>query len=236
MRLGFARLYCPQPARRGAISSGGESPIGEALPIFAAEGALVCGICRSGAAARRVRYSAFQRFVAVGEGSGGADFDTGHRNLDASFPRRCRRRSSPAGWNWAMAPDRCRQRQPRLWISVVEVGQIGDSQRHQAALVATVQFADIRSDDSSDEQCVRFAGIRTLIRLLAATGYRQPPAGSQCNGRVAGRCFVGFGDRVHRCSLQGEQRHDEPGVQKPHCRSRGTRPWLSARCAVHLCA
>ncbi|MOA05927.1 hypothetical protein D3C78_1255400 [compost metagenome] len=105
--------------------------------------------------------------------------------------------------------------QAGLWISVVEVGQVGHGQRHQAALVAAVEFADIgRGNGFQACDGVGLAGVE-LVWLLGAAGLLggfqdRPVAGA--TAEVAGQCFVGLG--MIRCIavlLQGKQRHHEAG-------------------------
>ncbi|MNV21148.1 hypothetical protein D3C71_1120760 [compost metagenome] len=187
----------------------------------AAQGALVADLQGREAVQQftEVRVLGVQGLVAIGQGRGGADFqaivkavdalhlgdvaDVDHHRQGAVELRDFQRQVRTAG------------QQAGLWISVVEIGQIGHGQRHQAALVAAVQFPDVgRRDGFEASNGFGFTGIE-LIRFFTAAGLlggfqNRPVAGAAAE--VAGQRFVSLG--MIRCIavlLQGKQRHHETG-------------------------
>ncbi len=108
--------------------------------------------------------------------------------------------------------------QSSVGIRGVDLGQFGDGQRRQAALVAVAELGHFTRNDSLElGDGLGFAGIE-LVRLRVAAGLLggfedRPVAGAAAE--VAGQGFVGlvrvvFGDRAG-VLLQGEQAHDEAG-------------------------
>ncbi|MOA22612.1 hypothetical protein D3C78_1431810 [compost metagenome] len=98
-------------------------------------------------------------------------------------------------------------------IGVVQVGQVGHGQWHQAAFVAAVEFTGFAGGDGLQaSNGLGFAGIE-LVRLLATATLRgglqdRPVAGAAA--QVAGEGFVGLvGVGLLAVFLQGKQRHDK---------------------------
>ena len=174
-----------------------------------------------------VRVLGLQRFVAIGEGGGGTDFqavveafdtfhfgdvaDVDHHRQGAVELRDFQRQVGATG------------EQAGLWVSVVEIGQIGHGQRHQTAFVAAVEFADVGGCDGFQAgDGLGFSGVE-LIGLLAAArllGRFQNWPIASATAEVAGERFVGFmGIGLVTVLLQREQRHHETGGAKAALRT-----------------
>ena len=186
---------------------------------IAAQGALVANL-QGGEALQQfaeVRVFMVQRGVAVGEGGGRADFqavvelldalhgfnvaDVDHHRQGAVELGDFQRQVSAAG------------QQPGLWVGVIEVGQVGNGQWHQAALVTTVEFAGLGRRDSLEAgDGFSLAAVELIQGLVAAGlfGGGENRAITGAAAQIAGQGFMGFvavgGVAV---LLQGKQRHHE---------------------------
>ncbi len=185
-------------------------------------------------------YSLAQRGVAVGEGGGGADFqavverldalhlvdiaDVNHHRQRAVELRDFQRQVGAAG------------QQAGLRVGVVEVGQVGDGQRHQAAFVAAVEFAGLRRRDGLEAgDGLGLAAVELVLGLVAAGlfGGGEDRAIAGAAAQVAGQGFVGFvRGRGRRCSFAGRTATSQSLGCRSRIANRGTPPWPVARCAV----
>ncbi|MCY1293266.1 hypothetical protein D9M70_425220 [compost metagenome] len=105
--------------------------------------------------------------------------------------------------------------QAGLRVGGVEIGEVGDGQRQQAALVAAVQLGGLaRGDGFQLGDGLGFGGVE-LVRLLVAAGLLggvDDRAVAGAAAEVAGQGFQGVGlVEAIRLLLQGEHRHDEAG-------------------------
>ncbi len=109
--------------------------------------------------------------------------------------------------------------QPRLRIGGIQLGQLSDRQRRQAALLAVAEFGRFtRRDALQLGDGLGFAGIE-LVRLLSTAGLFggfEDRAIAGAAAEVAGQGFVGLVwivglHAVAAILLQGEQAHDEAG-------------------------
>lgn len=164
-----------------------------------------------------VRVFARQRFVAVGQGGGSADFDGAVGHLDAlhvfDMADVDHHRQFTVELGDFQSQIGATGEQACLRVSSVEIGQVGYGQRYQAALVAAIELGRLaRSDGLESGHGVAFEGIE-LIRLLLAAGLFSGVDDRAVAGaatQVAGQRFQ-RGALVVACGvlLQGEQRHDE---------------------------
>ncbi|MNF81265.1 hypothetical protein D3C84_635290 [compost metagenome] len=103
--------------------------------------------------------------------------------------------------------------QAGLRVGHIEVGQVGDGQRHQAALVAAVQLGGLARGDGLELGNGLGFGSVELVRLLLAAGLLggvDDRAVAGAAAQVAGQGFHGLALVVAAAVLlQGEQRHDE---------------------------
>ncbi|MCY1354352.1 hypothetical protein D9M69_407270 [compost metagenome] len=166
-----------------------------------------------------VRVFAGQGLVAVGQRSGSADFDVVAVLLDAlhvldvadiDHHRQFAMELSDFQGQVGAAGQ-----QAGLRVGHVEVGQVGDGQRNQAALVAAVQLGGLtRGDGFQLGDGLGFGGVE-LVRLLLAAGLLggvDDRAVAGAAAQVAGQGLHGLGLVVAvAVLLQGEQRHDEAG-------------------------
>ena len=162
-----------------------------------------------------VRVLGLESRVAVGEGGGGADFqaiievfdalelgdvaDVDHYRQGAVQLRHFQGQVGAAG------------QQARLRVGVVEVGQVGNGQGHQATFVAAVELAGfggrdgLEAGDGLGFLRVELIGLPGATGLLGGREDRPIPGAA---AQVAGQGFVGL-VAVGRAAvfLQGEQRH-----------------------------
>ena len=107
------------------------------------------------------------------------------------------------------------RQQARLWLRLIQLGQIVDGQGRQAAFVIFVQLCG-RCGCDGFEPVESLAVLRIkLIRLARAAGLfggRQNRPVTGAATQVAGESFVGLlAIMIARgVFLQGEQRHDKP--------------------------
>ncbi len=166
-----------------------------------------------------VRVFLVQRAVAVGERGGGADFQVAGGLLDAlelgHMADVDHHRQGLVELGDFQGQVGTAGQQPRLGVRAVQVGQVGDGQRHQAAFVAAVQLASLGWRDGLEAaDCLRLLGIELVAAGLAATLLGsiedRPVAGAAA--QVAGQGLLGLVQvGAAAVLLQGEQRHDEAG-------------------------
>ncbi|MNO59771.1 hypothetical protein D3C76_503670 [compost metagenome] len=170
-----------------------------------------------------VRVVAGQGFVAVGERGGGADLDAVVEHLDAfhlfDMSDVDHHRQLAVELGDFQGQVGTAGQQASLWVGAVDVGEISNGQRQQAALVAAVQLGGFARGDGLELGDGRGFGGVELVRLLLAAGLLggiedRPVAGAAT--QVAGQRLMGFGLALLGISaagvlLQGEQRHDEAG-------------------------
>ncbi len=86
--------------------------------------------------------------------------------------------------------------QASLGVGIVEVGQVGHGQRHQATFVATVELARLGRRNGF-EACNRLglAAVELILGLLPQQAWFGPlpeSGDSRCSGRGCRQGFVGF--------------------------------------------